>query len=127
MSATGVRPEVSFLHIVESERAAGHVDGILRTREGINLHSRDSSIIVNECFQTSAKHVFAAGDCCCLQMSDTEDVETTMQRQHWFQMRLWSQVCYAHMCQGAVCEFIRAIPYFCDDILLRFKHDRFLI
>jgi hypothetical protein len=110
VSATGVVPSTHFLHPLPMSPATSESQSqcrdnqTLHTEEGIDLNARDGSILVNECFQTSVDHVFAAGDCCSVVLGDdttgNPDIDmyhssapgTDMQRQHWFQMRLWSQV-----------------------------------
>lgn len=97
VSATGVVPCTHFLNPVSVS-----CEDRLPTAEGIFLSKRDGSILVNECFQTSEKHVFAAGDCCSVVLGDDSmscgnldhagAPAADMQRHHWFQMRLWSQV-----------------------------------
>jgi hypothetical protein len=46
--------------------------------------------------ETSVKDVYAAGDCCCYRpaTNSIEENEEETPSQHWFQMKLWTQVLY---------------------------------
>jgi hypothetical protein len=66
----------------------------------IQLDPTTGAILINECFETSCRHIYAAGDCCTVYLSDTdtdpvqsEGVKSPSENghRHWFQMRLWSQ------------------------------------
>ena len=79
ISATGVLPMTDFL-----------------SNEDINKHS-NGAILVNESMQSSIADIYAAGVCSCYLGSHRELNESDSD-QHcfgmWFQMKLWSQVCY---------------------------------
>lgn len=65
VSATGVLPNIEFVG-----------DEIQRAHDG--------SLLVDESMMTSIDDVYAAGDCCWVNLKNVDS-------QHWFQMRLWSQ------------------------------------
>lgn len=87
VSATGVSPVVDFL--------AGNED----------IRCSADGIVVGGDMQTTANDVYAAGDCCSVQLSE-EETATGL----WFQMKLWGQarsmgfVAAASMTASACCE-----------------------
>jgi pyridine nucleotide-disulfide oxidoreductase domain-containing protein 1 len=85
ISAVGVVPCTSFLFPSD--------DSSTDLAQMIQSDPTTGAILINECFETSCPHIYAAGDCCTVYLSDTE-TETNKNSgndRHWFQMRLWSQ------------------------------------
>jgi hypothetical protein len=108
ISAIGVRPCTSFLASQDddqpnnsSKRTSPVTAPAVPKEYPIHLEPSTGAIIINECFETSCRDAYAAGDCCTVLLSDQGDEAgsglqsncsgSAKYHRHWFQMRLWSQ------------------------------------
>lgn len=83
--------------------------------------TKDGYICVDTTMRTSVAHVFAAGDCCELPLSGMSNVESS--QNHFFQLRLWSQVSLAsvYSVYAAVCSIL-----YCNIYAYQLQHSSYL-
>jgi len=94
ISATGVQPNSAiFTHSVSHHHCNTEIDTTSTTTTAANLAcTEEGYIMVDNCMRTSIDNVFAAGDCCEYPICPV-DVAVNGGVSHFFQMRLWTQVC----------------------------------